>query len=202
MQDCKDSGLSWTELVDIAFLERVCLTENGHYATPIINFDKVKEKGHPFAYHVYGLALTEVTVDCIRGTYHFDSVKIVHDFGKSMNLAVDMGQIEGGLVQGIGWMTMEELKYDDQGKLRSNSLSTYKVPDIYSVPAEILVEAFETEGTDMAIKKSKAVGEPPLMYGLGAYFAINNAVKAFNPNFKATYDAPFTHEKVLIGLYS
>jgi len=202
MQDGKDSGLSWTELVDIAFLERVCLTENGHYATPIINFDKVKEKGHPFAYHVYGLALTEVTVDCIRGTYHFDSVKIVHDFGKSMNLAVDMGQIEGGLVQGIGWMTMEELKYDDQGKLRSNSLSTYKVPDIYSVPAEILVEAFETEGTDMAIKKSKAVGEPPLMYGLGAYFAINNAVKAFNPNFKATYDAPFTHEKVLIGLYS
>ncbi|MFT7613250.1 MAG: xanthine dehydrogenase large subunit [Parvicellaceae bacterium] len=197
-----DSGLSWQELVDVAFLERVCLTENGHYATPIINFDKVKEKGHPFAYHVYGVALTEVTIDCIRGTYQFDSVKIVHDFGKSMNLSVDMGQIEGGLVQGIGWMTMEELKYDDQGRLQSNSLSTYKVPDIYSVPREIVVEVFETPGTDMAIKKSKAVGEPPLMYGLGAYFAINNAVKAFNPNFKATYDAPFTHEKVLIGLYS
>ncbi|MCP4460995.1 MAG: molybdopterin-dependent oxidoreductase [Cytophagales bacterium] len=197
----KATDMTWNQLIDQAFLERVCLTENGHYATPIINFDKEKEKGHPFAYHVYGLALTEVTVDCIRGTYEFDSVKIVHDFGESMNLPVDIGQIEGGLVQGIGWMTMEELDYDKKGKLRSNSLSTYKIPDIYSVPKEVLIEALETEGAEQAILKSKAVGEPPLMYGLGAYFAIQNAVRAFNPDAQQTFDAPFTHEKVLMGLY-
>lgn len=200
---CKgdNTELSWDALVDQAFLERICLTENGHYATPIINFDKEKEKGHPFAYHVYGLALTEVTLDCIRGTYDFDAVKIVHDFGQSMNNSVDIGQIEGGLVQGIGWMTMEELSYNDKGRLLSNSLSTYKVPDIYSVPKEVLIAPLETEGSDLAILKSKAVGEPPLMYGIGAYFAIENAVKAFNPEFKSTFDAPFTHEKVLMALY-
>lgn len=197
-----ETNMTWEQLVDMAFLERVCLTENGHYATPIINFDKSIEKGHPFAYHVHGLALTEVTVDCIRGSYEFDAVKIVHDFGQTMNPSVDYGQIEGGLVQGMGWMTMEEISYDKNGRLASSSLSTYKIPDIYSVPKEIIIEALETGGSELAILKSKAVGEPPLMYGLGAYFAIENAVKAFNPNFKSTFDAPFTNEKVLMALYS
>ena len=195
------TDIRWNDLVLMAFLKRICLTENGHYATPRINFDMEKEKGHPFAYHVYGLALTEITVDCIRGTSQFDSVKIVHDFGKTMNPSVDFGQIEGGLVQGIGWMTMEEISYNDKGQLLSNSLSTYKIPDIYSVPKDVIIEPLETEGNDMAILKSKAVGEPPLMYGIGAYFAIENAVRAFNPNFNSTFDAPFTHEKILMGLY-
>lgn len=195
------TDIRWNDLVLMAFLKRICLTENGHYATPRINFDIEKEKGHPFAYHVYGLALTEITVDCIRGTSQFDSVKIVHDFGKTMNPSVDFGQIEGGLVQGIGWMTMEEISYNDKGQLLSNSLSTYKIPDIYSVPKDVIIEPLETEGNDMAILKSKAVGEPPLMYGIGAYFAIENAVRAFNPNFNSTFDAPFTHEKILMGLY-
>jgi len=195
------TDIRWNDLVLMAFLKRICLTENGHYATPRINFNMEKEKGHPFAYHVYGLALTEITVDCIRGTSQFDSVKIVHDFGKTMNPSVDFGQIEGGLVQGIGWMTMEEISYNDKGQLLSNSLSTYKVPDIYSVPKDVIIEPLKTEGNDMAILKSKAVGEPPLMYGIGAYFAIENAVRAFNPNFNSTFDAPFTHEKILMGLY-
>ncbi|GAA0892300.1 xanthine dehydrogenase molybdopterin binding subunit [Fulvivirga kasyanovii] len=200
---CKSepSELSWEQLVQAAFLDRVCLTENGHYATPVIHFDKTKEKGHPFAYHVYGTAIFVVTVDCIRGTYEFDAVKLVHDFGKSMNESIDLGQIEGGLVQGIGWMTMEELKYSKEGKLLSNALSTYKIPDIYSVPKEIQVEALESDGHEMAIKKSKAVGEPPLMYGLGAYFAIQNAVKVYNPDYQLKFDAPFTPEKVLTALY-
>ncbi len=197
----KRTDIRWNDLVLMAFLKRICLTENGHYATPRINFNMDKEKGHPFAYHVYGLALTEITVDCIRGTSQFDSVKIVHDFGKTMNPSVDFGQIEGGLVQGIGWMTMEENSYNDKGQLLSNSLSTYKIPDIYSVPKDVIIEPLETEGNDMAILKSKAVGEPPLMYGIGAYFAIENAVRAFNPNFNSTFDAPFTHEKILMGLY-
>ena len=195
------TDIRWNDLVLMAFLKRICLTENGHYATPRINFNMEKEKGHPFAYHVYGLALTEITVDCIRGTSQFDSVKIVHDFGKTMNPSVDFGQIEGGLVQGIGWMTMEEISYNDKGQLLSNSLSTYKIPDIYSVPKDVIIEPLKTEGNDMAILKSKAVGEPPLMYGIGAYFAIENAVRAFNPNFNSTFDAPFTHEKILMGLY-
>ncbi len=195
------TDLTWEQLVMMAFLKRICLTENGHYATPRINFDMKKEKGHPFAYHVYGLALTQVTLDCIRGTYDFDAVKIVHDFGKTMNPSVDFGQVEGGLIQGMGWMTMEDLRYNNDGQLMSNTLSTYKIPDIYSVPKTVTIEPLETNENDMAILKSKAVGEPPLMYGIGAYFAIDQAIKSFNPNFNSTFDAPFTHEKVLMALY-
>ena len=196
------TDLVWEQLVLMAFLKRICLTENGHYATPNISFDMNKEKGHPFAYHVYGLALAQVTLDCIRGTYEFDAVKIVHDFGKTMNPDVDFGQVEGGLIQGMGWMTMEEIHYNDEGQLMSNTLSTYKIPDIYSVPKTVRIEPLDTEGSDMAILKSKAVGEPPLMYGIGAYFAIDNSIKSFNPNFNSTFDAPFTNEKVLMGLYA
>ncbi len=191
----------WDEVVEAAFLKRVCLTENGHYATPKINFDKTKEKGHPFAYHVYGTAITQVTIDCVRGTYAFDKVQIVHDFGKSMNPTLDFGQVEGALVQGMGWVTMEELAFHPNGKLASDSLSTYKIPDIYSVPATVDIHALETEGAELAILKSKAVGEPPFLYGIGAFFAIRNAVKNFNSNFKPAFRAPYTHEKVLTDLY-
>ncbi len=195
------SELSWEELIGATFLKRISLSEHAHYATPTIHFDKIKEKGHPFAYHVYGTALTTVTVDCIRGTYEFDAVEIVHDFGKSMNIGIDMGQVEGALVQGMGWMTMEEIAYDKQGVLLSDSLSGYKVPDVFSVPKEIRVLPLETAGNEMAILKSKAVGEPPLMYGIGAYFAIQSAIVAFNPNYKHIFNAPMTPEKVLLGLY-
>ena len=195
------SDLNWKELVFKAFWQRVCLTENGHYATPTIKFDKSKEKGHPFAYHVYGIALITTTVDCLRGTYKIDSIDIVHDFGKSMNIGVDLGQVEGALAQGIGWMTMEEVAYNDEGRLLSNTLSTYKIPDVFSIAENINIEALETEGHDMAIFKSKAVGEPPLMYGIGVYFALQNAIKAFNPNYKLKFHSPMTPEKVMMGLY-
>ena len=199
--DAKTTEMTWTDLIMKAFTLRVALSENSHYATPTIHYDKTKEKGHPFAYHVYGTALIEVTVDCLKGTYDFDSVNIVHDFGQSMNPTIDNGQIEGGVVQGIGWMTLEEIIYNEQGRLVSNALSTYKVPDIYSVPKQINITHLETEGHELAIKKSKAVGEPPLMYGLGAYFAIRNAVKAFNPTADLAVNAPYTPEKVLMDLY-
>jgi len=199
--DGKKTDLGWEEVVMFAFLDRVALTENGHYATPVIHFDKANEKGHPFAYHVFGTAITCVTVDCVRGRYEFDYVKIAHDFGSSMNRIVDLGQTEGGLVQGIGWMTMEELMYSKEGRLMTNALSTYKIPDIYSVPKVIEVDFLESEKDNLAILKSKAVGEPPLMYGIGAYFAIHNAVKVFNPEAELGFSAPFTPEKVLMGLY-
>jgi xanthine dehydrogenase large subunit len=197
----KKSVLTWNELIAKAMLKRVALTENAHYATPEIHFDKTKEKGHPFAYHVYGTAIITSTVDCTRGTYVFDAIKIVHDYGKSMSKGIDLGQVEGALAQGIGWMTMEEIAYGKDGRLLSNALSTYKVPDIFSIAKNIEVLPLETDGNAMAILKSKAVGEPPLMYGIGAYFALQNAIKAFNPNYKLKFHAPMTPEKVLMSLY-
>jgi len=194
------TSLDWQTLVMDAHLKRVNLSEHAHYATPGISFDWTIAKGHPFAYHVYGTAIVGVTVDCLRGRYEIDYVKCCHDFGSSMNTAVDNGQIEGGIVQGIGWMTMEEVVYDDAGKLRSNALSTYKVPDIYSIPKEIAVLPLETDRENLAIFNSKATGEPPLMYGIGAYFAIRNAMKAF-VKCEPKFDAPFTPERVMMNLY-
>lgn len=194
------TSLDWPTLVMDAHLQRVNLSEHSHYATPGINFDWSTAKGHPFAYHVYGTAVVGVTVDCLRGRYEVDYVKCCHDFGTTMNTAVDHGQIEGGIVQGLGWMTMEEVVYDANGKLRSNALSTYKVPDIYSVPKEIAILPLETTRENLAVFNSKAVGEPPLMYGIGAYFAIRNAIKAF-VDVSPKFDAPFTPEKVLLNLY-
>jgi xanthine dehydrogenase large subunit len=195
------SDVDWRELVMEAHLRRVNLSEHSHYATPGIGFDWTTAKGHPFAYHVYGTAIVGVTVDCLRGRYEVDYVKCCHDFGTSMNTAVDLGQIEGGIVQGLGWMTMEEVVYDENGKLRSNALSTYKVPDIYSVPKDIAVLPLETDRKNLAIFNSKAVGEPPLMYGIGAYFAIRNAVRSF-ADCSPEFDLPFTPEKVLMNLYA
>ncbi|HEY8563624.1 MAG TPA: molybdopterin cofactor-binding domain-containing protein [Pyrinomonadaceae bacterium] len=194
--------LDWLVLVNEAYMQRISLSEHAHYATPGIHFDWGIAKGHPFAYHVYGTAIVGVTVDCRRGIYEIDYVKCCHDFGTSMNAAVDFGQIEGGIVQGLGWMTIEEVFYDSEGRLRSNALSTYKIPDVYSVPKEIEIAPLETERENLAVFNSKAVGEPPLMYGIGAYFAIREAVKAFNRENFPRFDAPFTPEKVLMNLYS
>lgn len=196
------AGITWEELVKTAHLKRVSLTENGHYATPLIYFDKKGEKGHPFAYHVYGTGIITVTLDCIRGTYTVEEVMLVHDFGKSINPTIDIGQVEGAVVQGIGWLTMEEVAFNSKGKLLSDSLSTYKIPDIYFAPKSIRCIALETMGDDLAVMRSKAIGEPPFMYGIAAFFAIQNAIKAFNPTYLCDFDAPFTPEKVLKRLYT
>ncbi len=195
-------GWDWKKLVMAAYVKRVSLSEHAHYATPEIHYDPTHEKGHPFAYHVYGTALITVTVDCLRGRYEVDAVKIIHDNGASMNSLIDKGQLEGGLVQGLGWMTMEELIYDKEGRLRSNALSTYKVPDLYSVPKDITIHLLPTPNDNLALLRSKAVGEPPLMYGIGAFFALRNAIKAFHPGADVPFDAPMTPEKVLMNLYS
>lgn len=200
--DGKPTGFTWNQLVSEAWLNRISLSEHAHYTPPGLHYNPQTEKGHPFAYHVYGVALTEVTLDCLRGTYEVDAVRILHDVGTSMNEDIDRGQIEGGLVQGIGWMTLEEIVYDKDGRLRSNALSTYKVPDIYSVPAEIELHFLETNRDNLAILRSKAVGEPPLMYGIGTYFALCNAILAFNPDAEISYEAPMTPEKALMALYS
>jgi len=197
----KKTDLHWEKLVETAFLKRVKLSEKGHYITPEIWFDKTKEKGHPFAYHVYGTAFTEIILDVRRGTYKIESVDIVHDFGRSMNILIDKGQVEGALIQSIGWMTIEEIRFNKEGQLLSNALSTYKVPDIYSAPKTVNVHALETDGAKHAILKSKAVGEPPFIYGIGSYFAILDAIKICRKNPNHQYITPITHEKVLLNLY-
>jgi xanthine dehydrogenase large subunit len=196
------TGIMWEQLVREAFIGRISLTENGHYATPVIFFDKSREKGHPFAYHVYGAAVVTVILDCLRGIYEIEKVLIVHDFGNSLNPEIDMGQMEGGVMQGIGWMTTEEVLFNREGRMLTDSLSTYKVPDLYSAPHVINCRALNTEGPQLAIFKSKAVGEPPFMYGIGAYFALQNAMRSFNPSMKPDFDAPLTPEKVLMRLYN
>ena len=196
------SNLIWNDLIRIAYQKRISLSSQAYYATPNIYFDKETNQGKPFAYHVYGTGITTVTLDCLRGTYTIDSVKVVHDFGKSLNPVIDIGQAEGGIAQGIGWLTVEEVVYSKEGKLLSNSLSTYKVPDIYSAPKEIEVAFLEDSENRYGPFNSKAIGEPPLMYGIGAYFAILNAMKAFRPEKEFEINAPLTPEKVLMNLYS
>ncbi|MFA6596664.1 MAG: molybdopterin cofactor-binding domain-containing protein [Ignavibacteriaceae bacterium] len=200
---CNDRaiGLTWTELIQKAFFTRVNLSAHAHYAVPGIYFDKEKNKGNAFAYYSFGTAVVEVTVDCIRGTYVVDSVKAVHDFGKSFANVIDRGQAEGAIMQGIGWMTMEEIIYNSDGKLLTDALSTYKVPDIHSAPKEIEVQFLENSDNPLGIFNSKAIGEPPLMYGIGTFFALQNAIKAFRPEKEFIFSAPLTPEKVLLALY-
>lgn len=197
----KKTGLTWQELVAKAYVNRTNLSAQGYYATPGVYFDREKEKGQPFAYHVFGTAVTQVTLDCIRGTYEIDSVKIVHDAGKSLDLLIDRGQVEGALLQGIGWLTIEELLFDEEGRLLSNSAGTYKFPDIKFTPMDVEVHFLENADNPYAVLKSKAVGEPPFMYGIGAYFAIMAAAQAFRPGKEFPVHAPLTPEKVLGFLY-
>jgi xanthine dehydrogenase large subunit len=197
-----EADLKWEKLIQSAYLKRVSLSSQAYYATPEIYFDKTTNKGKPFAYHVFGTAIVETTLDCLRGTYEIDSVKVVHDFGKSISPIVDRGQAEGAIVQGIGWMTMEELKYDDEGKLLTDTLSTYKVPDIFFAPKLIEIHFLEDALNPFAVSNSKAIGEPPFMYGIGAYFSIMDAMKAFRNGRSYRIAAPLTNEKVLLSLYS
>lgn len=195
----KATKITWNELINKAYFSRVSLTQQSYYATPDIFFDREKNKGRPFAYHVYGTAVCTATVDCLRGIYKIDSVEVVHDFGKSLHPQVDLGQVEGALVQGIGWLTVEDLSQNEKGILLSNSLSAYKIPDIYAAPEEIKVRFLENSGNSYGPFNSKAIGEPPFMYGIGAYFALVNAIKAFNNN-DFELKAPLTPERTLLSL--
>jgi len=196
----EETELTWEKLVNDAYFERINLSAQAHYATPNIYFDQKRFKGKPFAYHVVGTAGIEVTVDCLRGTCQIDAVKVVHDFGESLNPLIDQGQTEGAIVQGLGWMTLEELTYSKTWHLTSDKLSTYNVPDIYFAP-EIEVFFLKNSKNPQGIFNSKAIGEPPFMYAIGAYFAIMRAMKAFRPDFPVTFLSPITPERILSALY-
>jgi xanthine dehydrogenase large subunit len=198
----KETELTWEHLAKAANLARINLSAHAFYATPGLGFDRDREKGHPFAYHVCGTAIVEVTLDCLRGTYQIDAVKIVHDLGRSVNELVDIGQVEGGLAQGLGWMTIEDLQFNEKGELLSNNLANYKIPDIYFMPDRIDIKFLENDDNSPAPYGSKAVGEPPLMYGIGVFFAIRQAMKAFQSQGEFAFTSPLTPERVLCELYA
>jgi xanthine dehydrogenase large subunit len=191
------TDLGWEKLVQAAYLARVNLSAQAHYATPGLRFDRAAEKGEPFAYHAYGTALVEATVDGLRGTCTVDAVRAVHDAGNSLNPLLDRGQAEGGIVQGIGWMTLEELVFSAKGRLLTDTLSTYKIPDIRTAPVDIDVRFLKDAPNPAAVLNSKAIGEPPFMYGIGAYFALLEALRALRPGRPLPFSAPLTNEKIL-----
>jgi len=202
LYDGHDTGWNWDKLVQTAYVSRVGLSAHGFYATPNIYFDRMKEKGRPFAYHVFGTAIIEVTLDRLRGTYDIDSVKIVHDLGRPLNELIDLGQVEGGLAQGLGWMTVEDLQFNEKGEFLSNALASYKVPDVYFMPDDIEVTFLENVAEETGPFGNKAVGEPPLMYGIGVFFALRYAMQSFRSAKEFDFRSPLTPERVLLQIYS
>jgi xanthine dehydrogenase large subunit len=201
---CEVTELAWKELVDKAHLDRIDLSAHGFYATPGLFYDMKAERGSPFAYHVYGCAAVTATLDVLRGTYRFDEAFIVHDVGMSIDYDVDLGQVEGAFAQGLGWAALEDLRYDGKGRLLSDTLSTYKLPDLRFMPAAIKIEFLEGASNPKAVMRSKAIGEPPLLYGIAGYFAVLDALRATreapSPGeapWASSYDLPMTPEKTL-----
>jgi xanthine dehydrogenase large subunit len=164
-----------------AYVERVSLSATGSYATPITGWDWEKGQGRPFYYYACGAAVSEVEVDGYTGMHRVLCVDILHDVGSSLNPGIDRGQIEGGFVQGMGWLTREELVWDKEGRLQTHSASTYQVPAVSDAPIEFHVTLLPMAAQEGTIHGSKAVGEPPLMLAISVREAIRDAVAAFGP---------------------
>ena len=182
---------------------RVSLSATGYYSTPTIHWDRATGKGHPFFYFAYGAACSEVIVDTFTGEMKVTRVDILHDVGHSLNPAIDIGQIEGGFVQGMGWLTTEELVFDAEGKLRTHAPSTYKIPCASDVPEDFRVALYESKGNKAdTIYRSKAVGEPPLMLPISVWCAVMNAVSSLKPGTVPKLDAPATPEAIMRAVKS
>ena len=188
--------VSFNEVVQRAYLEQTSLFAAGYYRTPNLHYDIEKGRGRPFAYYAYGAAVSEVEVDGFTGQYELRQVDIVHDVGASLNPLIDRGQIEGGFVQGLGWLTTEELVWDDEGRFLSSAPSTYKIPTISEVPEAFHVHLLERAAQDGTIYGSKAVGEPPFMLALSVREALKEAVAAFGGG-EVRLASPATPEAVL-----
>lgn len=192
------TGYTWEELIRDAYGSRVDLSCHAFYATPGVYLDPDKEKGRPYAYYAYGASLTEVEVDCLRGTYEILGIDIVHDVGKSLSPEIDRGQIEGAVIQGIGWATIEQIRYGDDGRMLT-AVNSYKIPDIKFVPDRFNIHLLEDSSNPFAVCNSKAVGEPPYIHGIGAYFAILKALRSVRQD-KPAPSLPLTPEKVFMYL--
>jgi xanthine dehydrogenase large subunit len=196
-----DARLSFAEFVKAAWLERVPLWSSGFYATPEIHFDKATRKGRPFHYYAWGAAVSEVSVDVRTGEFRLERVDILHDVGRSLNRAIDIGQIEGGFVQGLGWLTTEELAWDAQGRLASAGPQSYKIPTAADVPEHFRVELFDEPNRVGALLRSKAVGEPPLLLAISVVSALRAAIAAAGPDGHVPrLDLPATPERIWFAL--
>ncbi|CUH33517.1 Xanthine dehydrogenase molybdenum-binding subunit [Jannaschia seosinensis] len=180
----------------MAYAARVSLSATGFYATPEIDWDREAGQGRPFYYFAYGASCSEVVIDVLTGENRILRTDILHDAGASLNPALDLGQIEGGFVQGAGWLTTEELVWDDRGRLRTHAPSTYKIPCASDVPEMFDVALWHRENRQETIYRSKAVGEPPFMHGISAFMALSDAVASCGGRYPAL-DAPATAERVL-----
>ena len=187
---------SFADVAQKAYLARVSLSATGFYKTPKVAWDRIKGEGRPFFYFAYGAAVTEVVIDTLTGENRILRADILHDAGASLNPAIDIGQIEGGYVQGAGWLTTEELVWDDAGRLRTHAPSTYKIPASSDRPDIFNVALWDAPNREETVYRSKAVGEPPFMLGISAFSALSQAVQACGDTY-ADLQAPATAEAVL-----
>lgn len=193
----------FTAVVQQAYAARIQLWSDGFYRTPKIHYDKVTLTGRPFFYFAYGAACSEVAIDTRTGEYRVLAVDILHDVGRSINPAIDIGQIEGGFVQGMGWLTTEELVWTDKGLLATKAPSTYKIPTAADVPARLNVHLWPEENMEDTVFRSKAVGEPPFMLAISVWEALREAIAAARADrglagaAAVQMDAPATAERVL-----
>ncbi|WP_312379716.1 xanthine dehydrogenase molybdopterin binding subunit [Stutzerimonas balearica] len=198
----RDQYISFEELIQQAYFGQVSLSSTGFYRTPKIYYDRSQARGRPFYYFAYGAACSEVIVDTLTGEYKMLRSDILHDVGASLNPAIDIGQVEGGFVQGLGWLTMEELVWNDKGKLMTSGPASYKVPAVADMPLDLRVKLVENrKNPEDTVFHSKAVGEPPFMLGISVWCAIKDAVASL-ADYKAQpqIDAPATPERVLWGV--
>jgi len=193
---------TFADVIMAAYLGRISLSATGYYRTPKIHYDREQARGRPFLYFAYGAAVAEVEVDTLTGENCTRRVDILHDVGRSLNPAIDLGQIEGGFVQGMGWLTTEECWWDSKGQLRTHAPSTYKIPVSSDVPEAFDVKIWgRGENQEPTIHRSKAVGEPPLMLAIAVHSALNQAIAACSPDRKLpALDAPATPEQILMCL--
>ena len=198
----KGKSFKFNSLIKEAYLNRVSLSSSGFYATPKIHFDKKNFKGRPFLYFCYGAAVSEVMIDALTGENKIIRTDILHDAGKAINPAIEIGQIEGGFVQGAGWLTMEEVNWKSNGQITTHSPSTYKIPAASDMPEKFNVEIFKKgKNVEHVINKSKTTGEPPLMLAMSVFYAIKNAIASVgNYAFYPNLDAPATPEKILMSI--
>ncbi|MFI8739135.1 xanthine dehydrogenase molybdopterin binding subunit [Stutzerimonas zhaodongensis] len=198
----RDEYLSFDELIQQAYFGQVSLSSTGFYRTPKIYYDRSLARGRPFYYFAYGAACSEVIVDTLTGEYKMLRSDILHDVGASLNPAIDIGQVEGGFVQGMGWLTMEELVWNDKGKLMTSGPASYKVPAVADMPLDLRVKLVENrKNPEDTVFHSKAVGEPPFMLGISVWCAIKDAVASVaDYTAQPKIDAPATPERVLWGV--
>ncbi|KMW48253.1 xanthine dehydrogenase molybdopterin binding subunit [Ralstonia insidiosa] len=186
------------ELIRLAYIARVQLWSDGFYATPKLHWDQAKLKGRPFYYYAYGAAVSEVVVDTLTGEWRLLRADVLHDAGRSINPAIDIGQVEGAFIQGMGWLTTEELWWNKSGKLMTHAPSTYKIPTVNDCPPDFRVRLFNNANVEDSIHRSKALGEPPLLLPFSVFFAIRDAVAAVGDGrTNPPLNAPATSEEIL-----